>query len=921
MGDALRGSPNFRDSASNNFILSNQSSLPNNMGLISNALQLGRGSRDAARRQVNPTGTINQALSDGLRAVDTTARTNFDPGLAANRASAFINFLPGGRRLADALGNNPITRGLSNAFQGTVGQFTGLPSKIYDNLSGINPEAGWSPNRGVRGVAERAIPGGDPYRGYSPTNAQTQASDASGNFLRRGNRTDELGTFNRTANLLQRFPNMTPEQAKTYALLSPDQFTNQVVNDPNFRRSITEGSNIRPELSPRSGGAHFGPGRTGFESPTFVTPAPGGQVRVTREANPAERRQNMANWQKAYSDAYVKGVGGMRGNKAAATSYANRVTGDPNRIGPHAPTPEASRTHTFTANPNRLSWGDMYGGPSPQKTYNPTIRPRETLSRIDPTLALENKGYLDRSQGSDPMLGGLARRGAFDPRDWRDDISNPNLPQAGYQPRDPRIKEEYNKARRGADGIYGTPDDYSRADAEAIARHQVSGRKLTHRPDRIPLSVPQGAGPLIRNRQPLRTPPSSIYANTSGPGGSDPHAYDSFRQQLRDGSLRPPTRSVDIPIARNTESQQDVRSPMPGGFAPQQPAFAQMQPRGYASNTPEPETFTVPRARTSPRGLMGSLGDAGKAFGGLVASPFKLGAKLANNTVMPMASDIATSAAQPFARRAVDRAAPGGRMQMESPIGTHRISNLKVRPEVEFGFGGRSGLRPEAQTTLNISLNDEITPRRIGANDVRHPGTPGYVAPRRPAARPTQAPPWQPPPGFSSNGVAIQPNPQDFASSYTTPLNAPDRSSIRRAQQRGDIPKVNLGPAPELNRNMTPPRMRTADFHKPIPSSIPTSAFEQQLRSRHSRPGSGGEASRAKTPQPSHRGQAFRDAGPWSMNTSGQAVPSRVLMPDGKTRIPNPTQKTSQNRPAMSRSLFGGKKPPPVLPAGALAYK
>ena len=41
VGDALRGSPNFRDSASNNFILSNQSSLPNNMGLISNALQQG----------------------------------------------------------------------------------------------------------------------------------------------------------------------------------------------------------------------------------------------------------------------------------------------------------------------------------------------------------------------------------------------------------------------------------------------------------------------------------------------------------------------------------------------------------------------------------------------------------------------------------------------------------------------------------------------------------------------------------------------------------------------------------------------------------------------------------------------------------------------------------------------------------------
>ena len=100
------------------------------------------------------------------------------------------------------------------------------------------------------------------------------------------------------------------------------------------------------------------------------------------------------------------------------------------------------------------------------------------------------------------------------------------------------------------------------------------------------------------------------------------------------------------------------------------------------------------------------LSDVGGAVGSLVKAPLAVASNVANKTVMPMASSVATSAAQPIAKRMVEKAVPGGRMTLLSPLGKHNISNLQVRPEYSFKF--KNGI-PSKFTTLNISLDDEIT--------------------------------------------------------------------------------------------------------------------------------------------------------------------------------------------------------------------
>jgi hypothetical protein len=174
---------------------------------------------------------------------------------------------------------------------------------------------------------------------------------------------------------------------------------------------------------------------------------------------------------------------------------------------------------------------------------------------------------------------------------------------------------------------------------------------------------------------------------------------------------------------------------------------------------------------------------------GLASAPFKIAGKVANETVNPVMSGVASSIAKPMVRRAVDRATDDrGEISLDSPLGRHRLSDIKVDPKLKFSF---DGLTPKFSTSTHITLNDELT---IPRSRQRIPQRP---APQRPAATPTQSPQWQP--------------------GYTTP---PRQTPFEQARSLS-VPRpasIQLGSAPEFNRQMMPPQPTgplAAQFTKP----------------------------------------------------------------------------------------------------------
>lgn len=184
----------------------------------------------------------------------------------------------------------------------------------------------------------------------------------------------------------------------------------------------------------------------------------------------------------------------------------------------------------------------------------------------------------------------------------------------------------------------------------------------------------------------------------------------------------------------------------------------------------------------------GFLKEGGQALMGLASAPFKIAGKVANETVNPVMSGVASSIAKPFVKRAVDRATDDrGEISLDSPLGRHRLSDIKVDPKLKFSL---DGLTPKFSTSTHVTLNDELT---IPRSRQRIPQRP---APQRPAPQ--------------------RPTPQQSA--YVTQLNDEDNAAIRRAQERGGLARVNVGSAPEFNRQMMPPQPTgplAAQFTKP----------------------------------------------------------------------------------------------------------